>query len=41
VQPNLEHIHALKPELVLMTSIQANHYQELSQIAPTMHFDVD
>ncbi len=41
VQPNLEHIHALQPDLVLMTSIQANHYQELSQIAPTLHFDVD
>ena len=41
VQPNLERIHALQPDLVLMTSIQANHYQELSQIAPTVHFDVD
>ncbi|MGK5058068.1 siderophore ABC transporter substrate-binding protein [Janthinobacterium sp. LB2P49] len=41
VQPNLEHIHALQPDLVLMTSIQANHYKELSQIAPTLHFDVD
>ena len=41
VQPNLEHIHALQPDLVLMTSIQANRYQELSQIAPTLHFDVD
>ncbi len=41
VQPNLEHIHALKPDLVLMTSLQANHYKELSQIAPTVHFDVD
>ncbi len=41
VQPNLEHIHALQPDLVLMTSIQANHYQELSQIAPTLYFDVD
>ena len=41
VQPNLEYIHALQPDLVLMTSIQANHYQELSQIAPTLHFDVD
>ncbi len=41
VQPNLERIHALQPDLVLMTSIQANHYQELSQIAPTLHFDVD
>ena len=41
VQPNLEHIHALQPDLILMTSIQASHYQELSQIAPTLHFDVD
>lgn len=41
VQPNLEHLHALQPDLVLMTSIQASHYQELSQIAPTLHFDVD
>ena len=41
VQPNLEHIHALQPDLALMTSIQANHYKELSQIAPTLHFDVD
>ncbi|MCC7699990.1 siderophore ABC transporter substrate-binding protein [Janthinobacterium sp. EB271-G4-7A] len=41
VQPNLEHIHALQPDLILMTSIQANHYKELSQTAPTLHFDVD
>lgn len=41
VQPNLEHIHALQPDLILMTSIQASHYKELSQIAPTLHFDVD
>ncbi|KAB8050563.1 ABC transporter substrate-binding protein [Janthinobacterium rivuli] len=41
VQPNLERVHALQPDLILMTSIQANHYQELSQIAPTVHFDVD
>lgn len=41
VQPNLEHIHALQPDLILMTSIQASHYQELSQIAPTLHYDVD
>jgi iron complex transport system substrate-binding protein len=41
VQPNLERVHALKPDLMLITSMQANHYQELSQIAPTMHFDVD
>lgn len=41
VQPNLEHIHALQPDLVLMTSIQASHYKDLSQIAPTVHFDID
>ena len=34
-------MHALKPDLILITPIQANHYQELSEIAPTLHFDVD
>lgn len=41
VQPNLERVHALKPDLILLTSLQANHYQELSEMAPTLHFDVD
>ena len=41
VQPNLERVHAARPELILMTSLQANHYKELSEIAPTIHFDVD
>ncbi|MBB5610929.1 MULTISPECIES: siderophore ABC transporter substrate-binding protein [unclassified Janthinobacterium] len=41
VQPNLERVHALKPDLILITSLQANHYKELSEIAPTLHFDVD
>lgn len=41
VQPNLERVHALHPDLVLITPLQANHYQELSGIAPTLHFDVD
>jgi iron complex transport system substrate-binding protein len=41
VQPNLERVHAARPDLVLMTSLQASHYQELSQIAPTIQFDVD
>lgn len=41
VQPNLERVHAAKPDLILITSLQANHYKELSQIAPTIHFDVD
>jgi len=29
VQPNMERIYALKPDLVLMSSIQATHYQAL------------
>lgn len=41
VQPNLERVYAAKPDLILITSLQANHYKELSQIAPTIHFDVD
>ena len=41
VQPNLERVHALQPDLILITSLQANHYQELSGIAPTLHYDVD
>lgn len=41
VQPNMERVHAARPDLVLMTSLQANHYKELSEIAPTIQFDVD
>ena len=41
VQPNLERVHAARPDLILITSLQANHYGELSQMAPTLHFDVD
>lgn len=41
VRPNLERVHAAKPDLILITSLQANHYKELSEIAPTIHFDVD
>ncbi len=41
VQPNMERVHAAKPDLILITSLQAKHYQELSEIAPTIHFDVD
>lgn len=40
-QPNLERIYALKPDLILMTSLQANHYDALSEIAPTLHFDIN
>lgn len=41
VQPNLERVHAARPDLILITSLQAKHYKELSEIAPTIHFDVD
>ncbi|MCK9509606.1 ferric anguibactin-binding protein [Advenella sp. S44] len=41
VQPNVEQVHAARPDLILITSLQANHYKELSEIAPTIHFDVD
>lgn len=41
VQPNMERVHAARPDLILITSLQAKHYEELSRIAPTIHFDVD
>lgn len=41
VQPNVEQVYAARPDLILITSLQANHYKELSEIAPTIHFDVD
>ena len=41
VQPNVERVHAAKPDLILITSLQAGQYKELSEIAPTIQFDVD
>ncbi|MFJ2362357.1 siderophore ABC transporter substrate-binding protein [Pseudomonas sp. NPDC087697] len=41
VQPNLERLHALKPDLILISPLQAQSYKELSQIAPTVYDDVD
>ncbi|QCO00100.1 siderophore ABC transporter substrate-binding protein (plasmid) [Azospirillum argentinense] len=41
VQPNMERAHAAKPDLILITSLQAKQYEELGEIAPTVHFDVD
>jgi len=41
VQPNMEKVYALKPDLVLITPLHANQYEELSQLAPTVHFDID
>lgn len=41
VQPNLESLHKLKPDLILISPLQAQSYAELSEIAPTLHFDID
>lgn len=41
VQPNLERVHGARPDLILITSLQANRFEELSEMAPTLHFDVD
>lgn len=40
-RPNLERIYALRPDLILMTPIQAAQYESLSELAPTLHFDVN
>ncbi|MGB6098934.1 siderophore ABC transporter substrate-binding protein [Comamonas thiooxydans] len=41
VQPNLERVHALRPDLILMTSLQAGKYEELAEIAPALYYEVD
>lgn len=41
IQPNLERLHALKPDLILISPLQAQSYAQLSQIAPTLYDDVD
>lgn len=41
VQPNMERIYALKPDLLLITPLQANQYQTLTEIAPTVHYDIN
>lgn len=41
IQPNLERLHALKPDLILISPLQAQSYKELSQIAPTVYDDMD
>jgi iron complex transport system substrate-binding protein len=41
VQPNMERVHTLKPDLILMTPIQKDHYQELTQIAPTLYYEIN
>jgi iron complex transport system substrate-binding protein len=41
IEPNLERLHALKPDLILISPLQARSYDELSQIAPTIYDDID
>jgi len=41
VKPNIEKIYALRPDLILITSLQAAQYAEMSKIAPVLHYDVD
>jgi iron complex transport system substrate-binding protein len=41
VQPNMERIYTLKPDIILMTPLQENQYQALSKIAPTVHYDIN
>ena len=41
VQPNMEQVYALHTDLILITPLQAQNYNELSQIAPTLHFDIN
>lgn len=41
VQPNIERVYALKPDLILISSLQANHYQALSKLAPTLYSEVN
>ncbi|MBD8593519.1 siderophore ABC transporter substrate-binding protein [Pseudomonas sp. CFBP 8758] len=41
IDPNLERLHALKPDLILISPLQARSYDELSQIAPTVYDDID
>lgn len=41
VQPNLESVHAARPDLILAGPLQAGQYKELNEIAPTLYFDVN
>ncbi|MEP3114660.1 siderophore ABC transporter substrate-binding protein [Nisaea sp.] len=41
VKPNVERIYGLKPDLVLMTALQAKHYKEITAFSPVLHYDID
>jgi len=41
VQPNVERVHAARPDLILITSLHAQHYKELSEIAQARRITQD
>ena len=40
-EPNMEKIFELKPDLIIISGRQAEYYDELNKIAPTVGFSVD
>lgn len=40
-EPDLEAIHAMKPDVIFISGRQADMYKELSEIAPTVYTNVD
>lgn len=40
-EPDMETIFALTPDLIIISGRQADYYEELSKIAPTVHLGVD
>ena len=40
-EPNLEAIHAFAPDLIVISARQADFYEELSAIAPTLFIEID
>ncbi|CAM3222140.1 siderophore ABC transporter substrate-binding protein [Filibacter tadaridae] len=40
-EPDLEKIHALKPDVIFISGRQAEMYKELSEIAPTVYVGID
>lgn len=40
-EPNMEKIFELQPDLIIISGRQAEYYEELSKIAPTIHLGID
>ncbi|WP_102347891.1 siderophore ABC transporter substrate-binding protein [Bacillus sp. Marseille-P3661] len=40
-EPDFEKIASIGPDLIIISARQADMYEELSEIAPTMYFDID